>query len=145
MLDHDPAIEAWEHFHHGADIGIRGNGGNMLAAFAQAALALTAVVTQPGQVRPRVSSEIRCTGVDDELLFIEWINSLSCEMATRDMLFSRFELALDGPDLCATAWGERVDAGRHQPAAGPKGATLSELQVRQCRDGHWLAQCVVDM
>lgn len=34
----------WEHFPHGADIGVRGFGPTMAAAFEQAALAMTAVV-----------------------------------------------------------------------------------------------------
>jgi len=34
----------WEHFAHGADIGVRGSGTTLGEAFEQAALALTAVV-----------------------------------------------------------------------------------------------------
>ncbi|MEW5891370.1 MAG: archease, partial [Pseudomonadota bacterium] len=37
----------WEHFRHGADIGVRGIGDTLGEAFAQGALALTAVVTEP--------------------------------------------------------------------------------------------------
>jgi len=42
----------WEHFDHGADIGVRGYGANPAEAFVQAALALTAVVTDPATVNP---------------------------------------------------------------------------------------------
>ncbi len=37
----------WEHFEHGADIGVRGIGPTPASAFEQAALALTAVITDP--------------------------------------------------------------------------------------------------
>jgi tRNA nucleotidyltransferase (CCA-adding enzyme) len=47
--------------------------------------------------------------------------------------------------LNATAWGEAVDAERHQPAVEIKGATYTELKVAQRDHGDWLAQCVVDV
>jgi SHS2 domain-containing protein len=66
-------------------------------------------------------------------------------MAVRRMLFSRFELAIDGTRLRATAWGEPVDVARHQPATEVKGASFCELKVGRQADGRWLAQCVVDV
>ena len=45
----------WEHFDHGADIGVRGFGPTEAAAFEQAALALTAVVADPDS-RARAST-----------------------------------------------------------------------------------------
>ena len=41
----------WQHFHHGADVGVRGIGSTLAQAFEQAALALTAVVTDPATVK----------------------------------------------------------------------------------------------
>jgi len=43
-------IANWEHFGHGADIGVRGIGRTMAEAFEQAAIALTAVITDPTKV-----------------------------------------------------------------------------------------------
>lgn len=40
----------WEHFPHDADIGVRGVGTSKEEAFEQAALALTAVITNPENV-----------------------------------------------------------------------------------------------
>ena len=37
----------WEHFEHGADIGVRGIAASKEEAFVQAALALSAVITEP--------------------------------------------------------------------------------------------------
>lgn len=45
-------IPRWEHFRHEADIGVRGLGATREAAFEQAALALTAVLTDPARVAP---------------------------------------------------------------------------------------------
>lgn len=137
--------ERWEHFHHGADIGIRGLGPTKAAAFAQAALAMTAVIVDPARVSPREPVAIQCQAPDDELLLLDWLNRIVFEMSTRRMLFGRFELTLGAGGLEATAWGETVDVQRHEPAVEIKGATCTELRVRPSDDGGWTAQCVVDV
>src|SRR5512139_3851745 len=45
------SMNRWEHFEHGADIGVRGFGASVAEAFEQAALALTAVIADPAGVR----------------------------------------------------------------------------------------------
>ena len=139
------AAEHWEHFHHMADIGVRGLGRTRAAAFEQAALALTAVISDPASVEPRQAVEVRCSATAGDLLLLDWLNALIYEMATRSMLFGRFRVTLAGEALAATAWGEPVDLERHQPAVEIKGATFTELRVEQRADGSWLAQCVVDV
>ncbi|GAO35130.1 hypothetical protein SCT_0512 [Sulfuricella sp. T08] len=135
----------WEHFPHQADIGVRGVGPTLAAAFEQAALAMTAVTTDLALVAPAESVEIACEAPDDELLLVDWLNGLILEMATRRMLFSRFAVTLGGHRLRATAWGEPVDVARHQPAVEIKGATYTELKVGKTETGLWFAQCVVDV
>ena len=134
----------WEHYEHGADIGVRGVGASKTEAFEQAALALTAVIADPAAVQQRERVALACEAPDDELLLAEWLNALVYEMATRRMLFSRFAVRLEGTLLTAEAWGEAVDAARHHPAVEVKGATYTTLRVAQEGDG-WLAQTVVDV
>ena len=135
----------WEHFPHDADIGVRGIGASKEEAFAQAALALTAVITGLDTVAQTECVEIECEAPDDELLFVDWLNALVYEMATRQMLFSRFEVHLNDGCLRATAWGEAIDITKHEPAVEVKGATYTDLRVAYKSDGSWLAQCVVDV
>lgn len=135
----------WEHFAHGADMGVRGIGSSKEEAFQQAALALTAVVTDPQLVVPEELVEVACEAPDDELLLVDWLNALIYEMATRKTLFSRFEVRIDGSNLKAKMWGEKIDTEKHQPAVEVKGATCTELKVRKGPNGSWLAQCVVDV
>jgi len=125
-------------------MGVRGFGATRAEAFEQAALALTAVVTDPATVEPREPVAIDCEGPDDELLLTDWLNRLIYEMATRRMLFGRFAVRLDGKHLRAQAWGERVDAARHDPAVEVKGATCTALRVAP-ENGGWVAQTVVDV
>jgi SHS2 domain-containing protein len=137
--------EHWEHFPHEADMGVRGIGTTLEEAFEQAAMALTAVITDPHTVAPREVVEISCDAPDVELLFAEWLNALIYETATRKLLFARFEVHLSDHHLWARAWGEPIDPGRHHPAVEAKGATYTSLWVGHTEDGGWLAQCVVDV
>jgi SHS2 domain-containing protein len=135
----------WAHFVHGADIGVEGRGPSPERAFEQAALAMTAVVTDPRSVRASERVSIACESPDLELLLTDWLNALIYEMAVRGMLFSRFVAALSGGRLAAQVWGEKVDASRHHPAVELKGATYTGLSVERREDGCWVARCVVDV
>jgi tRNA nucleotidyltransferase (CCA-adding enzyme) len=138
----EPArFELWP---HDADVGVRGFGPTKAQAFAQAALAITALVTDPARVAARVPVEFCCSAPDDELLLARWLNEVIYAMATRNLLFARFEVSLQGDSLQATGHGEAVDRQRHEPAVEPKGATLTGLRVAATAAG-WLAQCVVDV
>jgi len=134
----------WEHFPHEADVGVRGWGATLAEAFEQAALALTAVVTDAA-IAPARAVEVTCGAPDRELLLVEWLNAIIYEMAVRRMLFGRFEVRIDGARLDGRLWGEAVDVGRHAPACEPKGATYTALKVAQVADGAWSAACVVDV
>jgi tRNA nucleotidyltransferase (CCA-adding enzyme) len=140
-----PPTERFELFAHGADIGVRGRGASREIAFAQAARAMTAVLTDPGKVKAETCVSVSVEAPDDELLLFEWLNVIVFEMATRDMLFSRFEVTIDGQRLNGDLWGEALDRARHEPAVEIKGATLTALRVAQEADGSWLAQTVVDV
>lgn len=135
----------WEHFPHAADMGVRGYGPTPAEAFAQAALAMMAVVTDPDTIEPREAVSIHCEAPNAELLFADWLNALIYEMATARMLFSRFSVRIQGTRLDAQAWGEPVDIARHRPAVEVKGATYTALRVARDASGQWLAQTVVDV
>ncbi|RPH76855.1 MAG: archease [Nitrospiraceae bacterium] len=140
-----PRQPYWEHFPHEADMGVRRIGPTKEAAFEGAALALTAVITDLAEVIPTQPVTIACDAPDDELLLVDWLNALVYEMATRKMLFSRFNVRVNGHSLSATAWGESVEVARHQPAVEVKGATYTELSVKQDEQGRWIARCIVDV
>jgi len=135
----------WEHFPHEADVGVRGVGATLAQAFEQAALALTAVVTDPQALSSGEPVEIVCEAADPEILFVDWLNALIYEMATRRLLFGRFDVEIEGRRLRATAWGEPVHVEKHQPAVEVKGATYTALKVGLDDHGRWVAQCVVDV
>ena len=139
------SLPRWEHFDHESDIGVRGLGRSRDEAFAQAALALTAVVTDLACVVMRESVRVSCQAADDEMLLVEWLNAIIYQMATRGMIFGRFAVASQGMYLEGEMAGERIEVDRHQPAVEVKAATMSCLRVVCDATGVWTADCVVDV
>jgi tRNA nucleotidyltransferase (CCA-adding enzyme) len=138
-------MRRWEHFDHMADLGVRGVGPSREAAFEEAALAMSAAITDPELVRPETLLEVDCRAQQPEFLLLDWLNALICAMSSRRMIFSRFEVSISNNHLHGQAWGEVVDPARHHPAVEVKGATFTELKVTKDDQGLWIAQCVVDV
>ena len=141
-------MSPWRHLEHRADIGVEGRGPTLAQAFEQAALALTAVVTDPAGVRPLIAERLSLRADSADLLFVDFLDALVYRMAVQGLLFGRFEVALgadaEGATLEATLWGEPVDVGRHAPAVEVKGVTFSGLYVGP-DDGAFVARTVVDV
>jgi tRNA nucleotidyltransferase (CCA-adding enzyme) len=138
-------MASWEHFPHEADVGVRGRGESADVSFEQAALALTAVITNPDLIRNEEQVEIACEAPSLDVLLVDWLNAVIYEMTTRSMLFGRFRVKINGLKLSAQAQGEHVDRQRHEPVVEPKGATFTELRVSRDDEAQWVAQCVVDV
>lgn len=139
------SVMRWEHFPHEADMGIRGIGNTRDEAFEQVALAMTAVIIDPAQVNAVETVEITRQAPDDEMLLVDWLNALIYEMATRKLLFGRFEVHVKDHTLTARAFGEPMDFTKHHMVVEIKGATYTALRVAQESNGEWVAQCIVDV
>lgn len=137
-------IKKWEHFPHGADIGVRGIGQNIQEAFEMGACALTSLVAEAKEVKKVETVDIRCQAPNVEILFFDWINALIYEMATRNMVFGSFDVHIQNNKLSAKVSGEGIDINKHTSTVEPKGATMTELKVAHQGD-HWIAQCIVDV
>jgi len=136
--------KACETFEHGADVGVRGEGADLAEAFANAALALTSVITDPEGVRATREVALACQAPDREILLFDWLNAVIAVMSLEGLIFGRYDVRIEGDRLKARAFGEPVDRLRHAPAVEVKGATLTELRVAR-EDGRWVAQCVLDV
>src|SRR3569832_1256179 len=126
-------------------MGVRGIGPSQEEAFAQAGLALPAVISDPATVLSRELVRIELDETDLELLLVDFLKALINEMATRHILFGHFDVSMAGGLLTVTAGGEVIDVTRHQPGVEVKGATYTDLAVRRDEHGRWIAQCVVDV
>lgn len=134
----------FETFEHEADIGIRGFGNTMEEAFGNAALALYSVMVNINKVKQQEKKSLAAAAPDTELLLVEWLNSLLSLSDVERIVFSKFEVAIEGSVLRGTAWGESLDRVRHEPKVEVKGATYHMLSVKR-EAGRFVAQCVVDV
>lgn len=138
-------LERWEHYQGEASgIGVRGYGGTEALAFEQAALALTAAVAEPARVAPSARVVIHCHAPSEDLLLAAWLDAVRRKMGSSGMLFSRFEVWIDGLKLTAHAWGEAVDPQRHVMRRQLGRPRPDSPRVARHGDG-WLAQAIMDL
>ncbi len=135
---------AFETFEHQADIGIRGFGNTLEESFANAAAALYSVIVNVGNIEQREKKVLTVSAPDRELLLVEWLNALLSLSDIERMVFSRFEVSIEGTSLTGVAWGESLDRERHEPRVEVKGATYHLLSVKE-EGNRFVAQCVVDV
>jgi tRNA nucleotidyltransferase (CCA-adding enzyme) len=134
----------FETFEHEADIGIRGFGGSAKEAFENAAVAMYSVMVNIDAVRTKEKRTVIVSAPDRELLLVEWLNALLAISDIERLIFSKFEVKIEGTTLSGAAWGETLDRDRHDPNVEVKGATYHLLSVKE-QDGKFTAQCVVDV
>lgn len=135
----------WQHFPHEADIGVRGFGDTVEQAFEQAALAMIGAISDPERVESVEEVAIACEAPDLDQLLVDWLNAIVYEIATRKLLFGRFQVKIENNNLTGSAWGEPIDVEKHEPAVEVKGATQTHLRVAQRPNGAWVAECVIDV
>ncbi|HEX9137245.1 MAG TPA: archease [Nitrospirota bacterium] len=134
----------FETFEHEADIGIRGFGGSLKEAFENVAVALYSVMVNIDAVHAMEERTVTVSAPDRELLLVEWLNALLAISDIEHMIFSEFDVKIEGTTLTGVAWGEALDRDRHEPHVEVKGATYHMLSVKE-QDGKYTAQCVVDV
>ena len=124
----------WEHFPHGADVGIRGRGASQAEAFAQAARALTGVLVEPEDIAADTAVEIACEGRDADDLEAR-VNAeirrdaeVKTELADLDAARARGAMALFGEKygdqvrvISVGGYSKELCGGTHANAAGDIG------------------------
>jgi SHS2 domain-containing protein len=138
----------WEHFESSAGTGVLGFGDTQAVAMEQAAAGLVAAVMAPGAVLPWESIEIRCEARPGESPVEAWLEAVLREMRARRMLFSRFQVRIDGNRLRASASGEAIDLSRHRLAPDFERITVHAppdpgLQALARHGEGWLAQALL--
>ena len=106
---------------------------------------MIAAITDPETVAATNEVSISCEAPDDETLLVDWLNAIVYEIATRRMLFGRFDVSISDGRLKGSAWGEPIDVDKHGPAVEIKGATHTHLRVHQRPNSAWVAECVIDV
>jgi SHS2 domain-containing protein len=100
-------------------------------------------MTDPRRVAARERVAIRCEAPTEEQLLASWLEAVRRRMKSSRMLFSRFEVWLDGTRLTAHAWGEPINPERHELRVQVKGARPDTPRVARHCEG-WMAQAFMD-
>jgi SHS2 domain-containing protein len=135
----------YETFEHTADLGLRIRAPALDTLFAEAGLALFAVIVENlDDVRAEKRVETNLAGEDRELLLFDWLRELLYRFDGEHLLFSRFDVHVSATGLTGQAWGEPLDPNRHVLSHEVKAITYHGLRVDQA-DGGWLAEVIVDI
>ena len=130
---------------HTADTGIIAYGTDMREAFANAAYGMFSLMTDLRQVKEETSRYVEAEAGDRESLVVSWLNELLYLFDVERIIFKRFDvLEVTNTRLRADAYGEKVDASRHELRGGVKAATYHMLKVAD-RGDRWSIRVIFDV
>ncbi len=140
----------FETFEHKADIGVRGKGKTLNESFQECAKSMFSVEINLKKVKLLKKVKIHCSAQNNEELLVEWLNALLAQSSIKEMMFSKFNVAIKDKDnklvLDGEAFGERFDEKKHEPKLEIKAATYSQVKVyKDNKTGKWISQCIVDV
>ncbi len=119
----------FEIFEHTADAGVIARGATLAETFANAARGMYAIMVGLDGVRETEVREIEATGDDRESLLVHWLLELLFLTDTEGLVFRRFEVEINDGSLRGRAYGEPLDAERHEPGCAVKAVTRHMLEV----------------
>lgn len=128
-----------------ADMGIIAYGSSLKELFSHAAQGLTALMIDPGEIRPQSETAVAVQGANREELLLHWLNELLYIREVKEFLGREFVIAeLSDTHLRALVRGEKRDPGRHHFRREVKAVTYHRLQIR-AKDTGWEAEVIVDL
>jgi SHS2 domain-containing protein len=140
-----PLLLSWETFEHEADVGLIVRGADGPELFATAGVALFELVCRLDAVEERERYELASEADGVEALLVDWINDLVYLFEGEGVVCRRFAFQTWSPtSYRAEAFGEPVDAARHDPRDLVKAATYHGLSVQEL-PGRWEARVILDV
>lgn len=137
--------EDFDYFEVAADVGLRGWGPTLEAAFRQTGLGLFALMVEPASIEERESREVRAQGDTSETLLVNWLNDCLYVHDVEGFVARRIEFPIfEVRRLHSLLWGEEVDPKRHRLGTVVKAATYHQLTIRQANGG-WEIRIILDI
>ena len=122
---------------HTADIGIAAYGADIKELFINAATGLFSLMVDLNTVKEDTEREVKLTAEDEETLLVEWLNELIYIFDVEHLLFKRFQIdGLNGNQVKARCFGEKVDQSRHRLERAIKAATYHMLRITKSDIGY---------
>jgi SHS2 domain-containing protein len=138
-------VKTYELIEHTADIGIRVKGSDLKELFRNAAAAMFDIIAEKKEPEIKKQAEIKIKQKADNLeeLFVNWLNELLSLSATKELIFSGFQInKVDKNTLQAVAMGE--DIKNYKVNTEIKAATYHELKLEKSSGG-WQAEVIFDV
>jgi SHS2 domain-containing protein len=135
---------SYELIDHTADVGIRVTAASPATLFETAALALTELMTDTATIEPRLERTMELQEESLDLLLVCWLQEILYLVDTEGLVFSVFEVRIEGGKLQATLRGEPFNPEVHPRKSDVKAVTYHHLEVTTHGDG-WEARFIVDM
>ena len=134
----------YELIEHTADIGIRVKAADLKGLFETAALAMFDIMAETkNQEAAKKAINIKLKADDLEELFIDWLNELLSQSATKELIFSDLKITkLEKNNLEAIASGK--DIKNYRINSEIKAATYHQLKLQQLKSG-WQAEVILDV
>jgi SHS2 domain-containing protein len=138
-------VKNYELIEHTADIRIKVGGRDLKELFKNAALAMFDLIAERKDSKDVSQKKIKVEEDADDLeeLFINWLNELLSLSATKELIFSDFEInKLDEKNLKAIAIGESIN--KYKVNTEIKAATYHALEIKKS-GSKWQAQVIFDV
>ena len=135
---------AYEYFETDADIGVIGRGATAAEAFVQTALAVFALIVEPGEVEERERREVRAHGDTLEALLVAWINECLYVHDVEGFVARRVEIEVfdataraggGGLGCIPSFTGRRWIQTRHRLGTVVKAATMHQVATQATERG----------
>lgn len=133
--------------HTSADVGLVISGKSLEELFADAALGVTAIMTDPDRLEERRRIEVELSAENLENLFLGWLSEIVYYKDAECFLFRRCEFSLldeNPPRLKAELFGDRIDPDRHVLMADIKAVTYYKFKLIKGNQD-WQAEVVLDL
>jgi len=144
-MAHFYLVKNYELIEHTADIGIRVKGNDLKELFRNAAAAMFDIMAETKKPEIRKLKKIKIKQKADNLeeLFVNWLNELLSLSATKELIFSDFQIdKVDENTLQALAIGEGIQ--NYKVNTEIKAATYHELRLEETKTG-WQAELILDV
>lgn len=141
----EAALHRFKTIEHTADIGIEVEASTLPELFEGAAYAVMSLLAEPEAIEQKATRRTALEAGDlDELMFM-WLNELLFILDSEGLVFSGFEVAVEGSSLSAVLLGEPIDRKKHSLKTEVKAATYHELHVGRSEENVWLARVILDV
>jgi len=134
----------FEFLEHTADLKFRAWGSSLPEALVSCARAFAEATCGESVVKPVVEKSVVIKAGSLESLVHDWLSELIFYFSTESMLFSRFDLKVDGRyNLKARIAGEKYNPQRHSLFKEIKAATYHDMRIEE-ENGRWVIEVVCD-